>query len=48
LLGGIEDIEEKDYIDLVKAADQDGDGEITFEEFKNMMYVMYLTKTEEK
>ena len=31
-------------MDLVFAADQDGDGEITFEEFKKMMYVMYLNK----
>ncbi len=44
LLGGVDDIEENDYVDLIKAADGNGDGEITFDEFKHMMYVMYLNK----
>ncbi|CDW79237.1 protein kinase domain containing protein [Stylonychia lemnae] len=44
LLGGQEDVEDQVWIDLVMTADQDGDGEITFEEFKKMMYVMYLNK----
>ncbi len=37
-------MEDQVWIDLVAAADQDNDGEITFEEFKKMMYVMYLNK----
>lgn len=44
LLGGCEDIEENDYISLLSAADLNGDGEISFDEFKQMMYVMYLSK----
>ena len=34
------------WVDLISAADVDGDGEISFEEFKKMMYVMYLNKKE--
>eukprot|EP00347_Sterkiella_histriomuscorum_P017216 403350235 len=48
LLGGQEDVEEQVWIDLVFAADQDNDGEITFEEFKKMMYVMYLNKEKQR
>ena len=39
-------MEEQVWVDLISTADQDGDGEITFDEFKKMMYVMYLNKTE--
>jgi Ca2+-binding EF-hand superfamily protein len=46
LLGGQEDVEEKIWVDLIRATDQDGDGEISFEEFKKMMYVMYLNKND--
>jgi Ca2+-binding EF-hand superfamily protein len=34
------------WLDVVSAADVDGDGEITFEEFKELMFTMYMTKTE--
>ena len=44
LLGGQEDVEAEIWIDLVKTCDLDGDGEITYEEFPKMMYVMYLSK----